>query len=178
MMPVPMEQIATVVCHHYHLTKEDFFGKPKCKRVARPRQVAMYLMKKMTMRSTVEIGMFLGKRDHTTIMHGIKCVKARLEDPDYKFQLDTDIRAIMCNILTGTTSGNLASSISKPHDFSYKVSPAIVTLNSKIPAYSPPAKLKQRRCLASDCTEVFTPEHRHQFMCKLKVCLNARRNAA
>ena len=41
----------------------------------RPRQVAMYLSKQLTMRSLPDIGRRFGGRDHTTIMHGVKRIE-------------------------------------------------------------------------------------------------------
>ena len=43
--------------------------------IARPRQVAMYLAKKLTPRSLPEIGRRFGGRDHTTVMHAVKRIE-------------------------------------------------------------------------------------------------------
>jgi chromosomal replication initiator protein len=49
---------------------------PKRLRIyARPRQVAMYLCKQMTSRSLPEIGRHFGRRDHTTVMYGVKRIE-------------------------------------------------------------------------------------------------------
>ena len=49
--------------------------------LARPRQVAMYLSKKMTTRSLPEIGRRFANRDHTTVIHAVKTI-SRLTDQD------------------------------------------------------------------------------------------------
>ena len=42
--------------------------------LARPRQIAMYLAKKLTSRSLPEIGRKFANRDHTTVIHAVKTV--------------------------------------------------------------------------------------------------------
>ena len=49
--------------------------------LARPRQIAMYLAKKMTSRSLPEIGRHFANRDHTTVIHAVKTI-SRLSDQD------------------------------------------------------------------------------------------------
>jgi chromosomal replication initiator protein len=44
--------------------------------VVRPRQIAMYLAKTLTMRSLPEIGRKFGGRDHTTVLHGVRKIEA------------------------------------------------------------------------------------------------------
>jgi len=48
----------------------DLKGKKRTKNLSFPRQVAMYLAREMTEFSTTEIGVELGGRDHSTVMHG------------------------------------------------------------------------------------------------------------
>ena len=48
--------------------------------VARPRQIAMYLAKKMTACSLPEIGRQFGGRDHTTVMHAVRKVEDLLQN--------------------------------------------------------------------------------------------------
>jgi chromosomal replication initiator protein len=50
----------------------DMMSARRAREVARPRQVAMYLAKKLTPRSLPEIGRRFGGRDHTTVMHAVK----------------------------------------------------------------------------------------------------------
>src|SRR3546814_7587708 len=62
----------------------------RAREVARPRQVAMYLAKRLTPRSLPEIGRRFGGRDHTTVMHAVKRIEElRVEDTE----LDADIRS-------------------------------------------------------------------------------------
>ena len=65
-------------------------SKRRARAVARPRQVAMYLSKKMTKRSLPDIGRRFGGRDHTTVMHAVKRIDAlRLEDAAFNTQIET-----------------------------------------------------------------------------------------
>ena len=48
--------------------------------VARPRQIAMYLSKTCTTKSLPEIGKLFGGRDHTTVIHELKKLKAYITD--------------------------------------------------------------------------------------------------
>ena len=61
--------ILEVVSHHYGITMEEIKGKRRTQRIAYPRQVAMYLARKMLPLSLPQIGSALG-RDHSTISHG------------------------------------------------------------------------------------------------------------
>ena len=60
-------------------------SKSREKRVAYPRQIVMYLMREMAHRSLVEIGTFLGGRDHSTVHHGWrKMERSQSVDPETK----------------------------------------------------------------------------------------------
>ncbi|MCR4727571.1 MAG: chromosomal replication initiator protein DnaA [Lachnospiraceae bacterium] len=62
--------IMDIVADQYGLKSEDLLSKKRTAELNLPRQVAMYLCCLMTDVSLNEIGVILGKRDHTTIMHG------------------------------------------------------------------------------------------------------------
>ena len=57
---------------------------------ARPRQVAMYLSKKLTTRSLPEIGRKFGGRDHTTVIHAVKKIE-QLKIENSKFDEDINL---------------------------------------------------------------------------------------
>ncbi len=73
---VTVEEIQRKVSEHYNIRLADMIGPKRVRNYARPRQIAMYLAKKMTSRSLPEIGRRFGGRDHTTVMHGVR----RIED--------------------------------------------------------------------------------------------------
>lgn len=72
---VSIEEIQRKVAEHYNIRLADMIGPRRTRTFARPRQVAMFLCKKMTARSLPEIGRRFGGRDHTTVMHGVKRIE-------------------------------------------------------------------------------------------------------
>ncbi|TCT12240.1 chromosomal replication initiator protein DnaA [Natranaerovirga pectinivora] len=62
--------ITNIVAQHYGLNPDDIFSKKRTREIAYPRQIVMYLCRKLTDTSLQNIGKSLGNRDHTTIMHG------------------------------------------------------------------------------------------------------------
>ena len=72
---VSIEEIQRTVAEHYNMRMSDMIGPKRTRTIARPRQMAMYLAKKLTSRSLPEIGRRFGGRDHTTVMHAVKRVE-------------------------------------------------------------------------------------------------------
>ena len=72
---VTIEEIQRKVAEHYNVRLSDLIGPKRMRTIARPRQVAMYLSKQLTLRSLPEIGRRFGGRDHTTIMHGVRKIE-------------------------------------------------------------------------------------------------------
>ncbi len=72
---VTMEEIIKKTCEHYHLRQTDLMSPSRARSISRPRQMAMYLCKKLTTRSLPEIGRKFGGRDHTTILHGVRKIE-------------------------------------------------------------------------------------------------------
>ncbi len=70
-----IEEIQRKVAEHYNIRLADMIGPKRVRNIARPRQVAMYLAKQLTLRSLPEIGRRFGGRDHTTIMHGVRKIE-------------------------------------------------------------------------------------------------------
>ncbi len=67
-----IEDIQKQVAAHYNIKVSDMYSARRARAVARPRQVAMYLAKKLTSKSLPEIGRRFGGKDHTTVMHAVK----------------------------------------------------------------------------------------------------------
>jgi chromosomal replication initiator protein len=72
---ITIEDIQKQVAEHYNVRVSDMHSNRRLRIVARPRQIAMYLSKKLTSYSLPEIGRKFGGRDHTTVMHAIKKVE-------------------------------------------------------------------------------------------------------
>jgi chromosomal replication initiator protein len=80
-----VSSIATAVADFYGITMDDILGKSRNRKVARPRQLAMYLARKETDASLPQIGKVLGDRDHTTILYGCTKVGDLIEtDPSLR----------------------------------------------------------------------------------------------
>ncbi|MFC1656386.1 chromosomal replication initiator protein DnaA [Patescibacteria group bacterium] len=67
---ISSEKILESVCRYYNLKKEDLVNHRRSREVVVPRQVTMYLLRVEMNYSFPRIATFLGKKDHTTIMHG------------------------------------------------------------------------------------------------------------
>jgi len=72
---VTIENIQKTVAEYYKIRVADLLSKRRSRSIARPRQVAMALAKKLTNHSLPEIGDAFGGRDHTTVMHACKRIK-------------------------------------------------------------------------------------------------------
>ena len=71
--------IINVVAEHFGVKPEDISSKKRNSEFVQPRQVVMYLCRELTDVSLNNIAKLLGKKDHTTIIHGINKVEAELE---------------------------------------------------------------------------------------------------
>ncbi|MSP06463.1 MAG: chromosomal replication initiator protein DnaA [Candidatus Fonsibacter sp.] len=72
---ITIEDIQKTVVSYYNISMHDFMSSRRSRSVARPRQIAMYLSKKMTTKSLPDIGRRFSGRDHTTVIHAIKKVE-------------------------------------------------------------------------------------------------------
>lgn len=77
---ITIDEIQRKVAEHFMLRLEDMHSARRSRNVARPRQIAMYLCKKMTPRSLPEIGRKFGGRDHTTVMHAVRKIEEMIGD--------------------------------------------------------------------------------------------------
>ena len=93
-LPTP-SLIISHVCKFYNLDENTLRGTQKTKRTAEARQVAVYLIRKLTNLSTPDIGKEFN-RDHTTILHSINKIEETLKVGGE--QLKNDIQAITANI--------------------------------------------------------------------------------
>jgi chromosomal replication initiator protein len=73
---VKIEDIQKLVANHYSVSRADILSSRRTAVVVKPRQVAMFLAKTLTMRSLPEIGRRFGGRDHTTVLHAVRKIEA------------------------------------------------------------------------------------------------------
>ncbi len=69
---VTVQNIQKTVCDFYQVRGSELLSKKRNRSIARPRQVAMFLSKKLTRHSLPEIGEAFGGRDHTTVLHAFR----------------------------------------------------------------------------------------------------------
>ena len=69
---VRIEDIQKLVATHYNVSRADILSSRRSAGVVKPRQIAMYLAKQLTLRSLPEIGRRFGGRDHTTVLHAVR----------------------------------------------------------------------------------------------------------
>lgn len=86
-----VHRIVGAVCEKYRISRTDLISERRTANVMRPRQIAMYLAKQLTLRSLKQIGQHMGHRDHTTVLHGVNKITAlRAIDAD----LDAELTAL------------------------------------------------------------------------------------
>ena len=73
---IKIEDIQRVVARQYNVSRADLLSSRRTANGVRPRQVAMYLAKTLTLRSLPEIGRRFGGRDHTTVLHAVRKIEA------------------------------------------------------------------------------------------------------
>ena len=95
---ITIEKIISHICKYYSLQTDDLIGKKRPKNIALPRQIAMYLCRRMTDASLPKIGLSFGGRDHTTVIHAYeKIEKMRKEDRSFDSlmeQFEEQIRSV------------------------------------------------------------------------------------
>ncbi|HEX7852654.1 MAG TPA: chromosomal replication initiator protein DnaA [Sphingobium sp.] len=92
---ITIDEIQRACAAHYRIDTSEMRSARRARAVARPRQVAMYLAKKLTPRSLPEIGRIFGGRDHSTVIHAVRTIEAlRKENAD----IDQDIRTLQSQL--------------------------------------------------------------------------------
>ena len=79
---VTIDKIQTVTSNFFSISLNDMLSPRRSRPLARPRQIAMYLAKKLTPRSLPEIGRKFANRDHTTVIHAVKTIEKLSEQND------------------------------------------------------------------------------------------------
>lgn len=89
---VSIKKIAENVAGFYSVTLDDLIKQSRKKEYVKPRQAAMYLVRKELNSSFPTIGEFFGGRDHTTVMHGVEKVERAVKSED---QIKKELELIM-----------------------------------------------------------------------------------
>ena len=77
-----IETITKVVCEHLGVAENKIRDKTRKKEIVLARQIAMYLVKELTLSSLKTIGLHFGGRDHSTVIHACNTIEEmRIKDP-------------------------------------------------------------------------------------------------
>ena len=85
--PLTVTAIVDQVTEYFGVRKRDLVGKTRTRTIVRPRQIAMALAREFTDLSLQEIGVAIGNKDHTTVLHACKQV-ALVRKSDPRFDAD------------------------------------------------------------------------------------------
>ncbi len=95
---VTIDNIQTIVCKYFKISKNEMLSSRRSRYLVRPRQTAIYLAKMLTSKSLPEIGRCFSNRDHTTVIHSVKTIeKLRKEDNELNLKIDTLKNKILYN---------------------------------------------------------------------------------
>ena len=75
---IKIDDILKIVGRHYNVAKSDLLSPRRARTVVVPRQIGMYLAKKLTSRSLPEIGRRFGGRDHSTVLHAVRKIDEQI----------------------------------------------------------------------------------------------------
>lgn len=82
--------IIDVVAEHFNISKEDITSKKRNSEYVIPRQIIMYLCRHMTESTFQMIAAYLGKKDHTTVIHGVEKIEEKIKtDEDLRNKIET-----------------------------------------------------------------------------------------
>ncbi len=80
--PLSLEAIVSEVCTIFSVKLSDLQGKRRTASVVWPRQVAMFLFRRLTPKSLEEIGAYFGGRDHSTVLHAVDKVRRKVSEDE------------------------------------------------------------------------------------------------
>ena len=87
---ITVEMIQKVIADHFKMRVQDLKSKNNSKSVALPRQICMYLCKKLTGASLPQIGREFGDKHHTTVLHSVNKIEDLCQqDREFSKQIQT-----------------------------------------------------------------------------------------
>jgi chromosomal replication initiator protein len=87
-----MDDVMRVVTAHFNVKLTDLQSRRRTNAIAHPRQIGMYLARRITRHSLEEIGGFFGGRDHTTVLHAVRKIERDIKR-------DERFRALLASFL-------------------------------------------------------------------------------
>ncbi len=92
------QYIIGIVAEHFSISPEDIVSKRRNSELVQPRQICMYLCRHLTEESLQGIAQALGKKDHTTVIHGIDKISAEITtNEELKNRIDIIMKKINPN---------------------------------------------------------------------------------
>lgn len=89
--------IIEIVAEHFSITPEEIVSKRRNSEYVLPRQICMYLCRELTPDSLQIIARSLGKKDHTTVIHGIEKIREDIKvNEELKNKIDIILKKINC----------------------------------------------------------------------------------
>jgi chromosomal replication initiator protein len=88
---VTIDSIQKKVSSYFDLKPKDLRSKRRLKQIVVPRQVGMYLARKLTNSSLIEIGEKFGGKDHSTVIHSIKKIEEKINNDPYTKSVVADL---------------------------------------------------------------------------------------
>ena len=92
---ITVDKIQNVVSNYFNIPLSEMLSQRRSRPLARPRQIAMYLAKKLTTRSLPEIGRRFANRDHTTVIHAVKTINRLSEQDDEMKKNISQIKSLL-----------------------------------------------------------------------------------
>ena len=92
---ITVDKIQNTVSNFFNIALSEMLSQRRSRPLARPRQIAMYLAKKMTTRSLPEIGRRFANRDHTTVIHAVKTITRLSEQDDEMKKNISQIKSLL-----------------------------------------------------------------------------------
>jgi len=93
---ISIDLIQKKVANIYNISYSDMKSKKRAKNIALPRQIAMFIVRKLTDYSTTEIGNEFGGKDHSTVIHAVTKITAKCDTDDvFKRKVDRIIQEVV-----------------------------------------------------------------------------------
>lgn len=98
---VSIQEIMDAVIDRYQVRLADLQSKKRPRSIAFPRQICMYLARRLTRHSLGEIGGYFGGRDHTTVLHAIRTI-------EHACKMDAQLEATLKQLGETVAAGNFS----------------------------------------------------------------------
>jgi chromosomal replication initiator protein len=87
------KDILTGVCEKFGISQREIIGEKRTNKIALPRQVAMYMLRKDLNLPLTEVANILKRKDHTTVLHAVDKIEKLIDSDVYIKDDISDIRS-------------------------------------------------------------------------------------